>query len=281
MIEIRNVSLSIGGKSLLNRINLTCQPGTVTALVGPNGAGKSTLLSVIAGDYAPDTGEVLLNGGVLRDFSIRELAQIRSVFPQGSAIRFGYQVHEVVAMGRTFRNLPPGDDDSAIDHAMDRTEIAHMAWRDAQTLSGGEQARTTFARVLVQDCPIVLLDEPTAALDLRHQERVLAAATDLARQGGYGACCAARPEPGRCPCRTDRPHAKHSYRRDRYALGCPDRRADRKGLSAGSLCHVPPASRLPGHPYALRQPRGPDGPPDRESEQVSTHKQLRNLRCRF
>lgn len=183
MIEIRNVSLSIGGKSLLNRINLTCQPGTVTALVGPNGAGKSTLLSVIAGDYAPDTGEVLLNGGVLRDFSIRELAQIRSVFPQGSAIRFGYQVHEVVAMGRTFRNLPPGDDDSAIDHAMARTEIAHMAWRDAQTLSGGEQARTTFARVLVQDCPIVLLDEPTAALDLRHQERVLAAATDLARQG--------------------------------------------------------------------------------------------------
>lgn len=183
MIDVRNVSLSIGEKTLLDQVNLTCRPGTVTALVGPNGAGKSTLLSVIAGDHKPDSGEVLLNDRPLHRFSIRDLAQLRSVFPQGSAIRFGYQVHEVVAMGRAFRDLPPGEDDAVIDRAMAQAEIAHMAWRDAQTLSGGEQARTTFARVLAQDCPIVLLDEPTAALDLRHQERVLAGAADLARKG--------------------------------------------------------------------------------------------------
>lgn len=190
MIEVRNVSLSIGDKTLLDRVSLTCRPGTVTALVGPNGAGKSTLLSVIAGDHSPDSGTVRLDGRPMAKCSIRDLAQIRSVFPQGSAIRFGYQVHEVVAMGRAFRDLPPGEDDAVIDRAMAQAEIAHMAWRDAQTLSGGEQARTTFARVLVQDCPIVLLDEPTAALDLRHQERVLTGAAELAdRAPRCWRCC--------------------------------------------------------------------------------------------
>lgn len=183
MIEVQDVSLSIGGKRLLARVSLTCRPGTVTALVGPNGAGKSTLLSAIAGDLTPDRGEIRLNGQRLASLSIRDLAQIRAVFPQGSAIRFGYQVHEVISMGRAFRDLPPDRDEEAIDAAMQQAEVGHMAWRDAQTLSGGEQARTTFARVLVQDCPVVLLDEPTAALDLRHQERVLESAVALAGQG--------------------------------------------------------------------------------------------------
>lgn len=183
MIEVSDVSLSIDGKSLLNGINLTCRPGTVTALVGPNGAGKSTLLSVIAGDVTPDRGSVRLNGSPMQRLSIRDLAQIRAVFPQGASIRFGYQVHEVVAMGRAFRDLPPDEDGQAIDAAMARSEMSDMAWRDAQTLSGGEQARTTFARVLAQQCPVVLLDEPTAALDLRHQERVLTGAASLAGQG--------------------------------------------------------------------------------------------------
>lgn len=183
MIEVCNVSLSVEGKLLLDDVSLTCRPGTVTALVGPNGAGKSTLLSAIAGDLVPDRGEVRLNGKPMKHYSVRDLAQIRAVFPQGSSIRFGYQVHEVVGMGRAFRDLPPDDDATVIDAAMTQAEIAHMAWRDAQTLSGGEQARTTFARVLVQQCPVVLLDEPTAALDLRHQERVLTGAVELARNG--------------------------------------------------------------------------------------------------
>lgn len=183
MIEVRDISLSVGEKLLLDRITLSCRPGTVTALVGPNGAGKSTLLSVIAGDVPPDKGMVLLGGKPQKSLSVRDMAQLRAVFPQGSTIRFGYQVHDIVAMGRAFRDLPPEDDAAAISGAMQQAEITHMAWRDAQTLSGGEQARTTFARVLAQDCPIVLLDEPTAALDLRHQERVLAGACEMARKG--------------------------------------------------------------------------------------------------
>lgn len=183
MIEIRNVTVTVAGRNLLDDVSTTCERGSLTALVGPNGAGKSTLLAVIAGDRQSDRGTVRLLDRDVTRHSVRELAQIRSVFPQGSVIRFGYTVEEVVAMGRAFRDLPPDEDDEAVLDAMISSEIEHMAFRNAQTLSGGEQARTTFARVVVQATPVVLLDEPTAALDLRHQERVLARARDIARAG--------------------------------------------------------------------------------------------------
>lgn len=183
MIEVSNVTLGIGGKAVLQDVSLRCDAGTLTVLVGPNGAGKSTLLSVIAGDAMPGTGDVTLNGQPVKRMRIRELAQMRSVFPQGAEIRFGYRVDEVVSMGRAFRDVPPEQDAAAIGKAMEDAEITHLALRNAQTLSGGEQARTTFARVLVQETPVILLDEPTAALDLRHQERVLHRARDLAAAG--------------------------------------------------------------------------------------------------
>lgn len=183
MIELRDVTVSIEGRDLLHAVTMSCAPGTLTALVGPNGAGKSTLLSVVAGDRKADAGKILLKGREIGCYSVHELAQIRSVFPQGSVIRFGYMVEEVVAMGRAFRDLPPDEDEAAVLGALRTSEVEHMAFRNAQTLSGGEQARTTFARVVAQATPIVLLDEPTAALDLRHQERVLAAAKAMAREG--------------------------------------------------------------------------------------------------
>ena len=183
MIELRDVTVSIEGRDLLHKVTMSCAPGSLTALVGPNGAGKSTLLSVVAGDRKADAGEVLLKGREIGRYSVHELAQLRSVFPQGSVIRFGYTVEEVVAMGRAFRDLPPDEDEIAVLGALRTSEVEHMAFRNAQTLSGGEQARTTFARVVAQATPIVLLDEPTAALDLRHQERVLATAKAMAREG--------------------------------------------------------------------------------------------------
>jgi len=183
MIEVDDVTVAVEGRNLLENVSAACLPGTLTALVGPNGAGKSTLLSVIAGDRRSTRGRVMLAGRDVASYSVRDLAQIRSVFPQGSVIRFGYTVEEVVAMGRAFRDLPPDDDRRAVHEAMVASEIDHMAFRNAQTLSGGEQARTTFARVVVQATPIVLLDEPTAALDLRHQEKVLAAAREMALTG--------------------------------------------------------------------------------------------------
>ncbi len=184
MIKVSDLVVGIGGKTLLHGVSIACASGTLTALVGPNGAGKSTLLSAIAGDVTPEAGTVLLDHQPVHRMRIRELAQLRSVFPQGSEIRFGYNVEDVVGMGRAFRDLPPDEDRAAIAAAMADSEVDHLRDRNAQTLSGGEQARTTFARVLVQEAPVVLLDEPTAALDLRHQERLLERARGLAASGG-------------------------------------------------------------------------------------------------
>ncbi|WP_210725888.1 heme ABC transporter ATP-binding protein [Modicisalibacter radicis] len=182
-IAVVMASLSLGGRRVLNAIDLECAYGHVTALIGPNGAGKSTLLSLAAGDVRPDTGHVSLAGRRLEDLSVAELAAHRAVMPQDSVLRFAYQVEEVVRMGRALRDLPPARDDTVVTESLRTAEIEHLASRDAMTLSGGEQARTTFARVLAQETSILLLDEPTAALDLRHQERLLRSARALARAG--------------------------------------------------------------------------------------------------
>ncbi|WP_110649438.1 heme ABC transporter ATP-binding protein [Salinicola peritrichatus] len=184
-IDVVSVSLTLGGKRVLHDIDLRCEYGRITALIGPNGAGKSSLLSLIAGDEQADTGEVRLAGDRLTDLSIAELAARRAVMPQDSVLRFAYQVEEVVRMGRALRDLPPEQDDTVVTASLHAAEIGHLATRDATTLSGGEQARTTFARVLTQQTPILLLDEPTAALDLRHQERLLKSVGKLAQAG----CC--------------------------------------------------------------------------------------------
>jgi len=183
MLRLERISLSLGGQRLLDDVSLHCPRGTLTALIGPNGAGKSTLLGVMAGDHAPTHGRVQLAGRPLGDYGIRELAGQRAVMPQDSVLRFAYRVVDVVAMGRAMRDLPPDEDDTCITQAMQDMEIASLATRNAQTLSGGEQARTTFARVRVQATPLLLLDEPTAALDLRHQERLLRLAAEWAAQG--------------------------------------------------------------------------------------------------
>lgn len=183
MLELRNITLNIGPKTLLDDVSLSCPKGSVTALIGPNGAGKSTLLGVMAGDHSPSQGSVWLNGQPLNSYTIRDLAAERAVMPQDSVLRFGYCVEDVVRMGRAMRDLPPEQDSSHVEAAMRRVEIWPLRERNAMTLSGGEQARTTFARVQVQETPILLLDEPTAALDLRHQERLMQLASSWASQG--------------------------------------------------------------------------------------------------
>ncbi|MQM38740.1 Hemin import ATP-binding protein HmuV [wastewater metagenome] len=183
MLEIEDVSLRIDDRELLRDVSLACPGGSLTALIGPNGAGKSTLLGLMAGDRAPTGGAVRLAGRPLAEYGVRELAGLRAVMPQDSVLRFAYRVDDVVRMGRALRDLPPEEDEASVHTAMAEVEIAPLAARNALTLSGGEQARTTFARVRVQSTPVLLLDEPTAALDLRHQERLLSLAADWAAAG--------------------------------------------------------------------------------------------------
>ncbi|MBQ1121113.1 heme ABC transporter ATP-binding protein [Streptomyces sp. B15] len=169
-------AVRLGGRRVLDGVDLSLTAGEVLALVGPNGAGKSTLLSALAGDLPLESGTVRLGGRELGEFPPRQLAVRRAVLPQAAALAFPFTVAEVVQMGRApWAGTPQEDEDeTAVTEAMARTEVTAFADRPFSALSGGERARVALARVLAQRTPLLLLDEPTAALDLRHQELVLA-----------------------------------------------------------------------------------------------------------
>ncbi|WP_348789812.1 heme ABC transporter ATP-binding protein [Leifsonia sp. NPDC080035] len=183
--ELRGVGVSLGGRRILDAVDLAVRPGELVALIGPNGAGKSTALGALAGDTVPDEGVALVDGRDARRMRPAELGRLRAVLLQQKGVSFSYPVREVVAMGRLpWARTPQSErDEEAVADALERTGTTRLADRDVTTLSGGELARVSLARVLAQDCPIVLLDEPTDALDLGHQEQVLALAAQLARTG--------------------------------------------------------------------------------------------------
>jgi iron complex transport system ATP-binding protein len=182
-LKLHEVVVRRQQREILHGISLSFEPGTVTALVGPNGAGKSTLLAVAAGDLRADVGEVSLLGKPLASYKAGPLARERAVMPQEHGVRFAFSVEEVVAMGRLPHPPDPVADDAQVEAAIDAAELQALRLREVQQLSGGESARTTFARVLAQDTPLLLLDEPTAALDLRHQERTLRSVRECAEAG--------------------------------------------------------------------------------------------------
>ena len=184
-LTISGVSVTLGGAAILEDVSLSVQPGELVSLVGPNGAGKSTLLGVVTGDVETSAGDVRVFGAPLGSFSAKAAARQRSVLLQEQRIAFGFRVRRVVEMGRTpwYRTEAEQRDLEAVDAAIQRVEIVHLADRIYPSLSGGEKSRTSLARVLAQESPLVLLDEPTAALDIAHQERVLAVARELATNG--------------------------------------------------------------------------------------------------
>jgi iron complex transport system ATP-binding protein len=180
-LQAIEVTYQVGHHRLVDGVSLELRPGEVLALVGPNGAGKSTLLKLLSGDLPPSTGQVLLDGIPLGGYRARPLALKRAVLPQHTVLQFAFTAWEVVAMGRSPHLRFGGEtehDAAAIEAAMARTDTLDLAQRSFLTLSGGEGQRVTLARVLAQETPILLLDEPTAALDIHHQQLV----ADLARQ---------------------------------------------------------------------------------------------------
>ncbi len=185
VIVARGVRLTRDGREILTGIDLDILPGEVLALVGPNGAGKSTLLSVLSGDQDPSAGSVELLGRPVGAYRPLELARRRAVLSQANAVSFPFRVIEIVQMGRSpwLRTAELADDQAAVLEAIRATDIEHLLGRRFTSLSGGEQARASLARVLAQRTPIVFLDEPTAALDLRHQEDVMRVARGLAAEG--------------------------------------------------------------------------------------------------
>ncbi|WP_129666625.1 heme ABC transporter ATP-binding protein [Phytoactinopolyspora endophytica] len=182
---VRGAGVVLGGAQILHDVSLDVRTSEVLALVGPNGAGKSTLLSVLTGDIRPEKGTAELCGRATHEWSAAESAMRRAVLLQQVNLSFPFTVVEVVAMGRApwAGTERENDDEAAIAEAMAVADVGAFAERRFNTLSGGERARVALARVLAQRTQLVLLDEPTAALDLHHQEMVLAVARQRAAAG--------------------------------------------------------------------------------------------------
>ena len=185
LLAARGLACGHDGTPVLAGIDLEVRAGEMTALVGPNGAGKSTLVNALAGDLDPLAGDVALDGRPLGRWRPAEAARQRAVLPQQGTVAFPFTVRQVVAMGRSPWQRAPerAHDEAVVDWAMRACAVQDMADRAVPRLSGGERGRVMLARTLAQDTPVLLLDEPVAALDPHHADEVLALLAQRARAG--------------------------------------------------------------------------------------------------
>jgi iron complex transport system ATP-binding protein len=186
-IELRGVTVHLGGRPVVDGVAAGVPRGEWLALIGPNGAGKTTLLRAIA-RLVPFTGEIALDGRPLTGLGRAELARLVAVVPQEPSTPPWMTVAEYVLLGRT-PHLGPlakegARDREAAARALVRLDLLQFADRRLGTLSGGEKQRVVVARALAQEAPIVLLDEPTAALDIGHQQQALELLDGLRAEAG-------------------------------------------------------------------------------------------------
>ncbi|MFJ5707230.1 ABC transporter ATP-binding protein [Streptomyces sp. NPDC093105] len=192
MSDVRLVASDLdvghGGRTVLKRVGLSLRSGEITVLVGPNGCGKSTLLRTVAGLLPPLGGEVRIDGEPLGSLGRRALSQRLAFLPQSSQSPAGVTVRELVRHGRYAHRgalaRHTAEDTEAIDWALDVTDARPLVGRRLDELSGGERQRAWLAMVLAQRADILLLDEPTTYLDMRHQFDVLDVVRRLARDHG-------------------------------------------------------------------------------------------------
>jgi iron complex transport system ATP-binding protein len=187
-IELSGVSAAYGRRVALADVGMRVLAGERLALVGRNGAGKSTLLRVIAGTLGASSGSVLLDGRPIAELDRAAIARRLAVVPQQASLPFSMRVEEVVGLGRLphedpFRGHRPADR-AAVAAAIERVGLAAFVGRDARELSLGERQLVLVAMALAQGAGILLLDEPTVHLDLRHQVDVLGLLRDLNERDG-------------------------------------------------------------------------------------------------
>ncbi|MFN0123195.1 MAG: ABC transporter ATP-binding protein [Blastocatellia bacterium] len=186
-LEADNAGIQLGGRWIVRGATLRLSGGCLLAVIGPNGSGKSTLLRLLGGLWRATEGIVRLDGANLRETSRREIARRIAWTPQDTHLDFAFTVREVVMMGRRPHlgrfQRESARDIAAVDQAMRRADVTELADRLVTELSGGERQRALIARSLATEAPVILLDEPTANLDIAHALDVLALCRDLAREG--------------------------------------------------------------------------------------------------
>ena len=186
-LELRGVTVELGGRAVVDLVDATVADGEWVALIGPNGAGKTTLLRALA-RLVPFAGEIELDGRPLVELGRGELARLVAVVPQEPSTPPWMTVAEYVLLGRT-PHLGPlakegARDRDAAARALARLDLLPFVGRRLGTLSGGEKQRVVVARALAQEAAIVLLDEPTAALDIGHQQQALDLLDGLRAESG-------------------------------------------------------------------------------------------------
>jgi len=185
VIRLEDVSMSFGEVPVLEGVDFEVERGEFVALVGPNGAGKTTLLRTINGILDPDTGTVFLDGDPVSALSSGAVSRTLATVPQDTHVGFAFTAEQIVEMGRTPHRsrLDWTDDADPVDSALARTETETLRERPVDELSGGERQRVLLARALAQEPAALLLDEPTANLDINHQIRVLGLVEGLVAEG--------------------------------------------------------------------------------------------------
>jgi iron complex transport system ATP-binding protein len=177
MVELNNVSLGYDHRPILHNISMEVRPGQMLGLVGPNGSGKSTLIKGIARIIGLFSGHILIDGRDIMTIRRDELARLVATVPQGPALPGAFTAFEVVLMGRTphlgLLRYEGGRDIAIAWQAMEATHTQSFAHRRISDLSGGERQRLVIARALTQQPEVLLLDEPTANLDINHQVEIL------------------------------------------------------------------------------------------------------------
>lgn len=186
MIHAEDISFSFGDTPVLESVSLTVAEGELVGLIGPNGAGKTTFLRLISGVLTPSQGTVTLDGDSLESLSTHEVGKRLAVVPQQTELSFDFSIRDVITMGRhpyqgRLERLQSADR-TMVDQAMEQTETAYLADRPFSAISGGERKRVLIARAIAQDTPALLVDEPTASLDINHQVSVFELLRSLVSQ---------------------------------------------------------------------------------------------------
>jgi iron complex transport system ATP-binding protein len=191
MLAVNDISVSFGQRKVVDSVSLELAPGEIVALLGPNGAGKTTLLRALNGTVSLKSGDIALVGRSIRELSRREIARSIAVVAQENETKFPITVIEFVLAGRFTRGAAFGweteADAEAANRALEMCDLGGFADRLMNELSGGERQRVVLARALAAETQVLLLDEPTANLDLEHQALMFKLVRDRCRSCGTSA----------------------------------------------------------------------------------------------